>query len=90
MEGVKTWLSSKTAYLTHAYKNVFSDTNVPHVEAGYNTSDVALCRKRRRKREHSARGYNWATLLLGDINTGDWPSRLDKSRMRQCATLTSE
>jgi hypothetical protein len=26
--------------------------------------------------EPSARGYNWATLFLGDINTGAWPSRL--------------
>jgi hypothetical protein len=27
----------------------------------------------------SARGYNWATLFLGDINTGTWPSRLGES-----------
>jgi hypothetical protein len=33
-------------------------------------------RKRRQKREPSARGYSWATLFLGDINTGTWPSRL--------------
>jgi hypothetical protein len=26
--------------------------------------------------EPSAWGYNWATLFLGDINTGTWPSRL--------------
>jgi hypothetical protein len=24
----------------------------------------------------NARGYNWATLFLGDINTGTWPSKL--------------
>jgi hypothetical protein len=24
-------------------------------------------------------GYNWATLFLGDINTGTWPSRLGES-----------
>jgi hypothetical protein len=35
------------------------------------------------KREHSARGYNWATLFLGDINTGTWPSRLRETQMRQ-------
>jgi hypothetical protein len=35
------------------------------------------------KREPSARGYNWATLFLGDINTGTWPSRLGESQMRQ-------
>jgi hypothetical protein len=33
--------------------------------------------------EPSARGYNWATLFLGDINTGNWPSRLGESQMRQ-------
>jgi hypothetical protein len=27
----------------------------------------------------SARGYNWATLFLGDINTGTWLSRLGES-----------
>jgi hypothetical protein len=35
------------------------------------------------KREPSARGYNWATLFLGDINTGTWHSRLVVSQMRQ-------
>jgi hypothetical protein len=29
------------------------------------------------------RGYNWATLFLGDINTGTWPSRLGESQMRE-------
>jgi hypothetical protein len=28
------------------------------------------------KMEPSARGYNWVTLFLGDINTGNWSSRL--------------
>jgi hypothetical protein len=27
-----------------------------------------------------ARGYNWATLFLGEINTGTWLSRLGKSQ----------
>jgi hypothetical protein len=40
-------------------------------------------RKMRPKKEPSARGYNWATLFLGDINTGTWPSRLGKSQMRK-------
>jgi hypothetical protein len=35
------------------------------------------------KREPSARGHNWATLFLGDINTGTWPSKLGESQMRQ-------
>jgi hypothetical protein len=26
---------------------------------------------------------NWATLFLGDINMGTWPSRLGESQMRQ-------
>jgi hypothetical protein len=39
--------------------------------------------KKATKREHSVRGYNWATLFLGDINTGTWPSRLGESQMRQ-------
>jgi hypothetical protein len=30
--------------------------------------------------EPNARGYNWASLLLGEINTGTWPSRLGKSQ----------
>jgi hypothetical protein len=25
-------------------------------------------------------GYNWATLFLGDISTGNWPSRLGESQ----------
>jgi hypothetical protein len=29
--------------------------------------------------EPRARGYNWTTLFLGDINTGTWPSRLGES-----------
>jgi hypothetical protein len=28
--------------------------------------------------------YNWATLFLGDINTGTWPSRLGESRIWEC------
>jgi hypothetical protein len=43
------------------------------------------------KREPSARGYTWATLFLGDINTGTWPSRLGESQMRQeNMTVSSE
>jgi hypothetical protein len=44
----------------------------------------------------SARGYNWATLFLGDINTETWPSSLRESQMREkydyrfCATRTIE
>jgi hypothetical protein len=31
----------------------------------------------------SARGYNWDTLFLGDINTGTWLIRLGESQIRQ-------
>jgi hypothetical protein len=37
-------------------------------------------RMRRQRGEPSARGYNWDTLFLGDINTGIWPSRLRESQ----------
>jgi hypothetical protein len=33
--------------------------------------------------EEHFREYNWATLFLGDINSGTWPSRLKESQMRQ-------
>jgi hypothetical protein len=36
-------------------------------------------RKRQRKGYPVPRGYNWATLFLGGINTGIWPSRLRES-----------
>jgi hypothetical protein len=35
-----------------------------------------------KKWEPSTRGYNGATLFLGDINTGAWSSRLGESRMK--------
>jgi hypothetical protein len=36
--------------------------------------------KNRDKWDVHARGYNWATLFLGEINTGTWPSRLGESQ----------
>jgi hypothetical protein len=30
----------------------------------------------------SGPGYNWATLFLGDINTGTWPSRLGELKLK--------
>jgi hypothetical protein len=38
---------------------------------------------RKRRRKGNTWGYNWATLFLGDINTGTLPSRLGESQMRQ-------
>jgi hypothetical protein len=36
----------------------------------------------------SAQMYNWATLFLGDINMGTWPSRLGESQeLRQYMVL---
>jgi hypothetical protein len=29
---------------------------------------------------HCAWGYNWASLFLGEINTGTWPPRLGESK----------
>jgi hypothetical protein len=30
--------------------------------------------------EPNARWYNWATLFLGEVNIGTWPSRLGESQ----------
>jgi hypothetical protein len=38
-------------------------------------------RRRRRKGDPNAWVFNWATLFLGDVNTGTWPSRLRESRI---------
>jgi hypothetical protein len=46
----------------------------------YSRSRVAQLYPNALKREPSAWGYNWATPLLGDINTWTWPSRLRESR----------
>jgi hypothetical protein len=69
------------SYAVHADNKKF-------VKAPYGGGLEHLChslasRKRRRKREPSARGYNWATLFLGDINMETWPSRFGESQMRQ-------
>jgi hypothetical protein len=37
--------------------------------------------RRRRQKEPSAWGCNWATPFLGDINTGTWPSGWGESRI---------
>jgi hypothetical protein len=38
--------------------------------------------KENTKCQSSARGHNWATLFLGDINTGAWPSRLGELKLK--------
>jgi hypothetical protein len=54
-----------------------------HTRTGWNGGHSSTqTRVEAAKREPSARGYNWATLFLGDTNTGTWPSRLGESQMR--------
>jgi hypothetical protein len=48
----------------------------PRVEAGYNTSTVALRVIEGDEKGTRCLGVNWATLSLGDINTGTWDSKL--------------
>jgi hypothetical protein len=45
------------------------------VEAGLNTSIVALRVVESDEKEAGALRYNWATLSLEDINTVTWPFR---------------
>jgi hypothetical protein len=59
-----------------------------HVEAGSNTSTVALWVVGGDERESNAWGYNWATQFLGDINTRFWPSKSGKSRIWDSKTWT--
>jgi hypothetical protein len=53
------------------------------MEAGSNTSTVDLRVVGGDEKETSARGYNWATLFLRDINKGAWISRFGVSNLRQ-------
>jgi hypothetical protein len=46
-----------------------------------NTSTVALRVLAGDERGTQCLAYNWATLLLGDLNTGTWASRLGESRI---------
>jgi hypothetical protein len=39
--------------------------------------------RKRQQKGTQCRGFNWATLFLGDINTGTWPSKLGESQIRQ-------
>jgi hypothetical protein len=51
------------------------------VEAGSNLSTVALRVVGGDEKGLSAWRYKRATLFLGDINTGTWPSRLGESQI---------
>jgi hypothetical protein len=52
-----------------------------YVEAGSNTSTIALRVIGVNKKEPHACGYNWAALFLGDINSGTCPSLLGESQI---------
>jgi hypothetical protein len=49
------------------------------VEAGLNTSTVAVRVVKGEEKEPIAWGYNRATRFLGDINSVTWPSSLGDS-----------
>jgi hypothetical protein len=78
---IRTNLKTLTAS-KHVYLPLINVLRI-RVEADKNTSTVALRTVRGDKREPSSRGYNWATLFLGETKTGTWPSKLGESQMRQ-------
>jgi hypothetical protein len=53
----------------------------PSVEAGSNTSIVALQVVRGDENGTQCLRYNWVTLFMGDINTRTSPSRLGEPRI---------
>jgi hypothetical protein len=56
-------------------------SELPRLEAGINATTVGLRVVGSYKKETRYLGINWATLLLGDIITGTWPSRFGESRI---------
>jgi hypothetical protein len=62
------------------------------VEAGYNTSTVALRIVRDDKKGTQCRGYNWATLLLGDLalQVGGVSKETVKYGREFCGTSTKQ
>jgi hypothetical protein len=56
-----------------------SDLRDSRVEAGLNTSTVSLRVVGGDEKGTQFLGCNLATLFLGDINTGTWPSRFRES-----------
>jgi hypothetical protein len=63
-------------YITRTSSSVVVEARV---EAGSNSSTVALRIVGGDEKGTQCLGYNWATLFLGDINRGTWPSRLGES-----------
>jgi hypothetical protein len=66
-----------------------NDGGVKIIKAGWlrsarnvdRTNDIEM--EKLQARKSSARGYNWATLLLWEVSTGTWLSRLGDSQVRQ-------
>jgi hypothetical protein len=81
-ESLRQWRStvnvSSARSSTPGFLFLFLCSNLSSVHVTTITWDIKPSR-----RQPSAQGYNWATLSLGDINTGTWPSRLEESQMRQ-------
>jgi hypothetical protein len=74
------WIGKHVPFATNTHTNivllletVFSSRSV---QSG---SRSPVSRKRRRKGKTVGWVYNQATLFVGDINTGTWPSRLGES-----------
>jgi hypothetical protein len=59
----------------------FFQTENARVEACSNTSTIAQRVVQGDEKGAQCLGYNRATLFLGDVNTGTWPSRLGESRI---------
>jgi hypothetical protein len=63
------------------YLNKLRFVYIARVEAGTNTSIVALRVVGGDEKGTQCLGYNRVTLFLGGINTGTWPSRLGESQI---------
>jgi hypothetical protein len=57
-----------------------NNSSVSCIKAAYNTSTITLRDVEGDKKKAGAGGHNWATLILGDINTGTQSSRLGIGR----------
>jgi hypothetical protein len=74
MQSGKRRISAKTGISAQIIEEVYS-----HVKEGQNISTLALRAVRGDGKGTQCPGI-WATLFLGDINTGTWPCRLGESQ----------
>jgi hypothetical protein len=72
------WSISK---VYNGHRSAICTQSLHRVEAGSNISTVALRVVEGDEKGNQCLGYNWATLFLGDINKGTWPSRLGEPRI---------